>query len=197
MGLSGARRRHRIVRGRAPVGARGCYRRGMAPRTPPVVRVLAAGAALTLAGMGCAKEEPPTGNPPPPPPPTGMTPPPTQPAPPAAGPPGGDGNTGDGAAQAGALPSWESVGSNHPKGATNPPMPVLAVTEDGRCFKEWRGGMLPPDPEVMAVGGRVISGPDQTQGTETQCPPHAQEVLAAHATRKAGGDAPGAPDGAN
>lgn len=169
----------------------------MAPPTPPVVRVLAAGAALTLAGMGCAKDEPPTGNPPPPPPPPMTTNPPAQPDGPPAGPPGGDGNIGDGEPQTGELPTWESVASGHPAGATNPPMPVLAVTTDGRCFKEWRGGMIPPDPEIMAVGGRVITGPDQTEGTETQCPPHADEVLAAHAARKAGGKVPDAPDGKN
>jgi hypothetical protein len=72
---------------------------------------------------------------------------------------------------------------------------VLAVTTDGRCFKEWRGGMLPPDPEVMAVGGRVISSPNHTQGTETRCPPHAEKVLAAHAARMAGETPPASTSG--
>src|SRR5690606_19222818 len=35
------------------------------------------------------------------------------------------------------LPSWEEVSSGHPAGATNPPMPVLIVTPDRRCFKDW------------------------------------------------------------
>ena len=171
----------------------------MSPPPSPVVRVLAAGASLTLGGLGCAKEEPPTGNPPPPPtspdgPATA-----THPDGPAVGPPGGGAHAQDdaGSRDATTLPTWESVASGHPEGATNPPMPVLAVTEDGRCFKEWRPGMLPPDPTVMAVGGRVITGPEQTAGTETRCPPHAAEVLAAHAARKAGAAAPETPDGTN
>lgn len=169
----------------------------MSSSPPPVVRVLAAGAALTLGGLGCAKDEPPTGNPPPPPPATAGSAPATRPDEATAGPPGGDGNAGDAAGAMDTLPAWESVTSSHPQGATNPPMPVLAVTEDGRCFKEWRPGMLPPDPTVMAVGGRVITGPDQTRGTETRCPPHAAEVLAAHAARKAGATPPGTPEDTN
>lgn len=155
----------------------------MAPPTPHVVRVLTAGAALTLAASGCAKEEPPAT--PPMPVPTGNPPVPDIAPPPA---PPADGQAGSTDAT---LPTWESVASGHPEGATNPPRPVLAVTEDGRCFKEWVGGMLPPDPEVRAIGGRVISGPEDTQGTETRCPPHAEKVMAAHAARSA----PPAPDG--
>jgi hypothetical protein len=104
---------------------------------------------------------------------------------------------GDGPAPASTLPTWESVESGHPEGATNPPRPVLAVTQDGRCFKEWVGGMMPPDPNVMSDGGRVISGPGDTSGTEVQCPPTAKKVLEAHAARQAGGKAPDAPDGEN
>lgn len=139
------------------------------PLRPPVVRILAAGAALSIAATGCKKEPEVTVNPPPPPePPTNPPPPEPEPEP------------------ASDLPTWESVESGHPKGATNPPMPVLAITEDGaHCYKEWRGGMLPPDPEVMAVGGRVLTAGQTSDGTETQCPPHAKEVLKAYAARKA------------
>ncbi len=69
------------------------------------------------------------------------------------------------------LPPWEAVESGHPEGATNPPRPVLVILEDGtRCWKEWQGGMMPPDEELLALGGRVITDPSQTTATEIQCP---------------------------
>ncbi len=145
------------------------------PLRPPVVRVVAAGAALSLAATGCKKEPEVTGNPPPPTLPEEPSPVPQEERP-TSNPP----------APSSDLPTWESVASNHPKGATNPPMPVLAVTEDGaHCYKEWRGGMIPPDPEVLAVGGRVLTEGQASDGTEVQCPPHAEKVLQAHASRKA------------
>ena len=184
----------------------------MSRPTPPVIRVLTAGAALTLTAVGCAKDEPPpsasatpmtTANPPPPeeaapppppiPMPTGNPPPPEVAAPTstegsdatgdAQKQPSQEASDGSEAQEAPSLPTWAEVGSGHPERATNPPRPVLAVTEDGRCFKEWHAGMLPPDPEVLAIGGRVIRGPDDTKGTEVQCPPQARQVLEAHAAR--------------
>ena len=60
--------------------------------------------------------------------------------------------------------------SGHPEGATNPPRPVLVVLEDqSRCWKEWKGGMMPPTEEIMQIGGKVITDPSQTNGTEIQC----------------------------
>jgi len=68
------------------------------------------------------------------------------------------------------LPVWDEVASGHPEGATNPPRPVLVVLEDrSRCWKEWLGGMVPPPKEVRDIGGRVITDPSQTTGTEIRC----------------------------
>lgn len=171
----------------------------MPPTSAPVVRILAAGAALTLSSSGCGKTHTATSNPPPPEEntspedveamATGNPPPPEQATPPEAAPnPETDQAASSG--ETNPLPEWDAVESGHPEGATNPPMPVLAVTTDGRCFKEWRGGMLPPDPEVLATGGRVIASPSDTEGTEVQCPPKAKEVLAAAAAREADADTP-------
>jgi hypothetical protein len=69
------------------------------------------------------------------------------------------------------LPVWDEVESGHPKGATNPPRPVLEILADGaRCWKAWEGGMRRPDPELMAIGGRILDDASQTQGTEIECP---------------------------
>lgn len=69
------------------------------------------------------------------------------------------------------LPVWDEVESGHPEGATNPPRPVLVVLEDqSRCWKEWQGGMVRPDEEVMKIGGKIIADPAQTTGTEIECP---------------------------
>ena len=68
------------------------------------------------------------------------------------------------------LPVWDEVESGHPEGATNPPRPVLVVLEDrSRCWKEWMGGMVPPSEEIRAIGGKVITDPSQTTGTEIRC----------------------------
>ncbi|MFM2246225.1 MAG: hypothetical protein RL071_2299 [Pseudomonadota bacterium] len=69
------------------------------------------------------------------------------------------------------LPRWEDVASSHPKGATNPPSPVLEVSLDGdRCWKAWRGGMIRPTVEEAAIGGRVILEGQVGSGTEIVCP---------------------------
>ena len=148
---------------------------------PRVIRVLAAGAALSLSA--CSGEpEVPIGNPPPPeqPPevPIGNPPPPES-----------------------ALPSWDDVASGHPEGATNPPRPVLTVTADGaQCWKDWVSPMIPPSQDFMELGGEVVTSAADAKGTEVQCPPEATEVLARYQARAAatGGDASQAPpdDGA-
>ena len=143
--------------------------------SPAFIRVLAAGAALSLAGCDPVREEP-TRNPPAP----EVEPPPLQPVPdvPLIGNPP--------APQSG-LPSWDAVGSNHPEGATNPPSPVLVVTKDGaHCYKQWRGGMLPPEPDVEEFGGKVIDNADPAAGTEIVCPPQAAAVLEAYRNRGSG-----------
>ncbi|MCO4745471.1 MAG: hypothetical protein KC912_11835 [Proteobacteria bacterium] len=136
----------------------------------PVVRVLIAGAALSIAGCkkGGEPAEPPvtapveeveaipTANPPPPPPP--------------------DSN----------LPAWDEVASGHPEGATNPPSPFLLVTPDGDCYKGWRGAMMPPRPGEV-IGDRVqVCEEGADCGTAIQCPePRASELLEAHAKGEA------------
>jgi hypothetical protein len=146
---------------------------------PPLsntVRVVAAGAALSLSA--CDPQRQPTAVEPLPPPDN----PPAQPGeePPAvpdaappqvySNPPGPE-----------PLPTWESVRSGHPDGATNPPSPVLVVTQDGlTCYKAWRSGMRPPDMMEEQYGGWVIEAPDPNMGTEVICPPQAAEVIAAY-----------------
>ena len=146
---------------------------------PPLsntVRVVAAGAALSLSA--CDPQRQPTAVEPLPPPDN----PPAQPGeePPAvpdaappqvySNPPGPE-----------PLPTWESVRSGHPDGATNPPSPLLVVTEDGlTCYKAWRSGMRPPDMMEDRYGGWVIEAPDPNMGTEVICPPQAAEVIAAY-----------------
>ena len=84
------------------------------------------------------------------------------------------------------LPTWAEVESGHPEGATNPPRPVLVVMEDGpRCWKEWVGGMIRPSDDVLQLGGRLITDPAQTEGTEIACPRRqAQSILDKAAARE-------------
>lgn len=141
-------------------------------RSPGFIRVLAAGAALSLSGCTPARQEP-TTNPPAP----EVQPPVVEPAPevpPIGNPPPPQNN----------LPTWDSVGSGHPEGATNPPSPVLVVTKDGaHCYKDWRGGMLPPEPDVAELGGKVVDSVDQAKGTEVVCPPEAAALLERYRNR--------------
>jgi len=119
----------------------------------------------------------PPGPPPPPPipPPVGNpSPPPVLRNPPPPEPPPGPG--------AAPLPTWDEVPSTHPKGATNPPRPVLVVLEDGsRCWKEWVSPMLPPGPLEPALGGKIVAqAPDHL--VEIQCPvERVQAILRAKA----------------
>lgn len=90
------------------------------------------------------------------------------------------------------LPDWDSVASGHPPGATNPPYPVLVVVKDsGRCFKAWRGGMMPPSADERNAGGMVTATlPEALEilggGTEVACPEgQPSKLLAAWATKDA------------
>jgi hypothetical protein len=78
-----------------------------------------------------------------------------------------------------ALPTWDQVESTHPKGATNPPRPVLNAVEDGSaCSKTWESPMIPPEPIVRQIGGRVVPVGAELKGTLIQCPPQTAELLA-------------------
>lgn len=90
-----------------------------------------------------------------------------------------------------ALPTWDQVKSSHPEGATNPPRPLLMVSrEPEACFKEWVGGMRPPDPEEAAIDGHVVNTPADAAhlGTQIQCPEgQPAKLLAAHKAWMEGG----------
>lgn len=90
------------------------------------------------------------------------------------------------------LPQWDEVPSGHPPGATNPPLPVLEVTQDGtRCFKAWQSPMM-RNPDLWAIGGRVLASADAAQGTEVACEvDKAAALLDRHAKHEAAGAAPG------
>ena len=151
------------------------------PPRPSVVRVVAAGAALSLAATACNKPEKPFINPPPPPErPVTENPPAPEPAP-APDP-----------APASTLPAWDDVESGHPEGATNPPIPVLEVTADGlRCFKHWQSPMI-PDRDAIRLGGRVLDDATAARGVEVQCPEDRRDALiAAHDAAKKGAQPPG------
>jgi hypothetical protein len=66
------------------------------------------------------------------------------------------------------LPTWDQVPSGHPEGATNPPSPILIMTDDGACYKKWVG---------MASAGekdhRVTTCAPDECGQMIQCPPDA------------------------
>ncbi len=143
--------------------------------SPSPVRILAAGALLSLGAASCHKDVV-TSNPPPPDPVPTSNPPPVGP-PPAA-----------------ALPTWDDVASGHPEGATNPPMPVLEITEDGqRCFKAWQSPMV-PDPALRELNGRVLASVDAAKGVEIQCPADERDrLLAAWKAKEAGEKAPSEP----
>ncbi|MGC6514277.1 MAG: hypothetical protein ACON4N_07280 [Myxococcota bacterium] len=146
----------------------------MTSRRTPIIRVLGAGAALTLglttaaAPMASASGPPddddgppsPVHHNPPAPPPTADT----------------------------TLPTWDEVTSSHPKGATNPPRPVFEVTADGaRCFKHWAPGMRAPDRQERAYGGRVLKDASEAKGVEVQCDAdRARKVLEAKRKADAG-----------
>jgi hypothetical protein len=85
------------------------------------------------------------------------------------------------------LPHFDDVKSSHPEGATNPPSPVLQLLNDGRCFKQWHGGMIAyaKDTKPMEIGGttyqvRVLDAIDSSMGnaTEIQCPQGAEKARA-------------------
>jgi len=80
------------------------------------------------------------------------------------------------------LPAWDDVKSGHPEGATNPPRPVLIVTPEGACFKQWVSPMMRPTPG-QPFGDRVEDCTADC-GTAVQCPPKAAELLAAHEAKE-------------
>lgn len=128
----------------------------------PLVRVLLAGAVLSASSSACTKDPQATTNPPPPEH--------EQPGQPEQDPP------------TSALPTWASVESDHPPGATSPPMPVLVVNEAGdACYKAWYDPRRVP-PEARAKGGVVLDEGEEPSGTQVQCPPEqVAEVLGRHA----------------
>jgi len=74
------------------------------------------------------------------------------------------------------LPTWDEVTSDHPMGATNPPVPVLAIQPDTiRCYKEWYaprrdanfGRDMDGDPSNLEL---VLPSGSFSGGTEIQCP---------------------------
>lgn len=74
------------------------------------------------------------------------------------------------------LPTWDDVVSGHPAGATNPPSPVLLLTADTRCYKQWVSPFLPAEYHRS----RVTDCPNADEvvgscGTEIECPPDAVE----------------------
>ena len=88
-----------------------------------------------------------------------------------------------------ALPTWESIRSGHPEGATNPPSPLLVVSKDPPlCFKDWLPGMIKPDPEVMDLNGRVVATPASVgRAVPVQCPPGQPAALLDAAARRDAG----------
>ncbi len=136
---------------------------------PAIVTVTAS---TVLALAGCSKSPQPetqTHNPPMPVPTNESTDPPAPPSNPPA------------------LQSWDDVASGHPANATNPPSPLLQLITDGRCYKQWYGGMmrLPEDTKSMDLGGksynvRILTDVDNSFGRTTaiQCPPDAAKVMA-------------------
>jgi hypothetical protein len=134
----------------------------------PFVRVL--GVALTLGACHPAAVPEPPGNPPVPE--TTHNPPMPPPPEPTQNPPA-------------PLPTWDEVLSGHPPGATNPPYPILVVSQTPQaCFKVWHGGMIPPPADVREAHGRVVATPAEAgdRATQVQCPEgEPQRLLEAYA----------------
>lgn len=75
------------------------------------------------------------------------------------------------------LPAWEDAVSGHPEGATNPPVPVLAINPDGsECFKEWYDPRTVPE-QARAIGGRILAEGESSEGTQVQCPRERVDTL--------------------
>ncbi|TNE85455.1 MAG: hypothetical protein EP330_25565 [Deltaproteobacteria bacterium] len=160
----------------------------MSKRVP--VRILAAGAALSVSLTACGpKNGGMTENPPPPEPEVEAQPEEVEPV--TSNPPPVE-------VEAGALPTWDEVASGHPEGATNPPSPFLRVTPEGECYKFWRGMMAPPRPGEI-IGDRVQACEEGADcGTQIQCPePRASELLEAFNSgeQPAGKPIPAKPEG--
>lgn len=142
------------------------------------VVILTAGAALTVAGCRAGRDEPVTN-----PPPVNTnteTPAPDTIVPEVMTPNGGPVRTVNPPPPQlpdAPLPTWESVPSGHPEGATNPPIPVLAVSADGtECFKEWYDPRAVPE-QARAMGGHVLAEGATSEGTAVQCPEDRVQAL--------------------
>jgi hypothetical protein len=76
-----------------------------------------------------------------------------------------------------ALPTWEEALSSHPEGATNPPIPVLAIHPEGtECFKEWYDPRVVPE-QARATGARIMTEGESSEGTQVQCPQERVDAL--------------------
>lgn len=139
----------------------------MPDRTPkfPTAPVLVLGLSLAACAGGHPTR---TNNPPPPDPEPTANPPAPEPEPPPVveptmNPPAPEPEP----TEAAALPTWDEVLSGHPPGATNPPRPVLVVSPEGRCFKQWVSPMVPPIRHRDRI--EPCEAPDSC-GTEVVCP---------------------------
>ncbi|MFT7521431.1 MAG: hypothetical protein ACI9MC_003582 [Kiritimatiellia bacterium] len=152
------------------------------PKAPPTDASVSAPAVQTTADGSQPGEIVPvpddfrTENPPPPPPPemTGNPPPPPPPPEVIGNPPGPQvqpPTPRERLSLAHGYPKWDDVSSPHPKGATNPPSPVLIVTPLGDCYKSWEGGMIPAGPDRVEEVAKEGGGK-----TRIDCPPNAVAV---------------------
>jgi hypothetical protein len=131
---------------------------------PVVILGLTLGAGLGGACAGSQPGSPPASEPatnppppePPPPEPVATNPPPPEPEPDPAPAPA-----------TASLPTWDEVASKHPPGATNPPRPVLLVSPEGRCFKQWVSPMVRPPAHQDRIEPCDEEG---ACGTEVVCP---------------------------
>ncbi len=138
------------------------------------VMPLLAGVSLSVSSTACTGKEVVTENPPPPP--EEMI---------ATNPPPNEIGDGAGPPPEPSLPAWDDVESGHPENATNPPMPVLMLMEDGsRCWKAWTDPRR-ADRDAMLLGGKVLTDAAEAEGnTEIACPEKAKDVLAKYAEQK-------------
>ena len=136
-------------------------------KTRPIIAVLAAGASLTMSACS-GRVERPTPDPPPPPPPGN---------PPAPAP----------EPEVATLPTWDDVVSEHPEGATNPPIPHLYVTAAGDCYKDWVSPFIAAGPDGKR--DRVRTDCDtEPCGTPIVCPEdRAERLISAWQAEQAAG----------
>lgn len=128
-------------------------------KTTPIIAILAAGASLSLSAC---KDQNRTTTPPP----DSVIQPPRNPPPPIATNPPPQ------------MATWDSVQSDHPEGATNPPIPFLYVTPEKECFKAWVSPFRAGGPDAMGDKVRTDCATEDC-GTPIACPEdRAQRLLA-------------------